>query len=68
MSHKFLRLSAVKNLTGLSRSTIYLRISEKKFPKPINLGGRAVAWLEWDIDAWIEKRIKESRQLEKRGI
>lgn len=62
MMHKFLRLNRVKELTGLSRSSIYLRISEKRFPKPINLGGRAVAWLEHDIDRWIEEQIKHSRQ------
>ena len=57
-----LRLPTVKSLTGLSRSTIYLRISEGAFPKPINLGARAVGWLETDISAWIEERVKESRK------
>ena len=62
MMHRFLRLTEIKNLTGLSRSTIYMRIAEKRFPKPIKLGERAVAWLESDINAWMEQRIKESRK------
>ena len=62
MANTVLRLPKVKSLTGLSRSTIYLRISEGTFPKPINLGARAVGWLESDIQSWIENRIEESRQ------
>ena len=50
---KILRLKKVKDRTGLSRSTIYLRIQEGKFPKPINLGARAVGWLENEIEAWL---------------
>ncbi len=65
MSLKFLRLSVVKNLTGLSRSTIYMRMSEKRFPIPINLGGRAIAWIESDINAWMEQQIKTSKM---RGV
>ena len=60
-----LRLPNVKARTGLSRSTIYLRISEGSFPKPISLGERAVGWLESDIQDWIQKRIKESRKRQK---
>ena len=45
-----LRLPAVKARTGLSRSTLYLRISEGGFPKPVSLGGRAVGWPSHEID------------------
>ncbi len=62
MSHKILRLPSIKEQTGLSRSTIYLRIKNGKFPKPISLGDRAVGWLEKDIDDWLEQRIKESQE------
>lgn len=57
---KVIRFPQVINLTKLARSTIYLRISEGTFPKPFNLGVRSVAWLESDIEDWIEQRIKES--------
>jgi len=56
-----LRLPAVKARTGLSRSTIYLRISEGSFPKPISLGGRAVGWIDSEVDAWLAERVAESR-------
>ena len=55
-----LRRKQVERRTGLSRSTIYLRIQEGTFPKPVNLGARAVGWLENEIEAWLRKRI-ESR-------
>ena len=48
-----LRLKKVKDRTGLSRSTIYLRIQEGTFPRPINLGARAVGWIEHEIEAWL---------------
>lgn len=57
MSHNILRLPAVKARTGLSRSTIYLRIAEGSFPPPVSLGGRAVGWHEGQITLWIEQRI-----------
>ena len=55
----FLRLADVKQRTGLSRSTIYLNISKGIFPKNVNLGSRAVAWLESEIEAWMQSRIKQ---------
>ncbi len=61
MSYTILRLPQVKNQTGLSRSAIYQRIAENKFPKQIALGGRAVGWLETDIQNWIKQRLAESR-------
>jgi prophage regulatory protein len=61
MSHKILRLPTVKELTGLSRSTIYLRISKNEFPAPISLGGRAVGWLEYDVNTWLAEKIEASR-------
>lgn len=62
MSHRILRLPAVKSRTGLSRSTIYLHIANKQFPAPISLGARAVGWLEQDIDAWLIEKVEASRK------
>lgn len=61
MAHKILRLPAVKLITGLSRSTIYLRVSQGIFPKPVSLGSRAVGWLESEVADWIEQQVKTSR-------
>lgn len=62
MTHTILRLPAVKTSTGLSRSTIYLRVAEGTFPRPVSLGGRAVGWLEAEIQEWLERRIAASRK------
>ena len=61
MEYQILRLKDVIAMTGLSRSTIYLRMEQDKFPQQINLGSRAVGWISSEIKEWIEKRIKESR-------
>jgi prophage regulatory protein len=53
-----LRRKQVEARTGLSRSTIYLRIQEGTFPRPISLGERAVGWLENEIEAWLASRIE----------
>lgn len=57
-----LRLPAVQKRTGLSRSSIYQRISEGNFPKSISLGGRAVGWIEEEINEWLNQQIKASRE------
>jgi prophage regulatory protein len=53
-----LRRNRVEDRTGLSRSTIYLRIQEGTFPRPISLGAQAVGWLEHEIEAWLAACIE----------
>ena len=62
MTHTILRLPAVKARTGLSRSTLYLRMAQDRFPKTISLGGRAVGWVEAEVDDWLTRQIKASRE------
>jgi prophage regulatory protein len=62
MPKSILRLPEVKARTGLSRSTIYLRISAGSFPKPISLGGRAVGWIDSEINDWLNEQIELSRK------
>lgn len=54
---RFLRLAEVQVRVPYSRSTLYQLIAQGKFPKPINLGARAVAWVEDDVDKWMADRI-----------
>ena len=61
MNNRILRLPTVKKLTGLSRSTIYRQISEGNFPRCIPLGGRAVGWIEEEVNGWIKKQIERAR-------
>jgi len=58
---KLLRLTGVQRRVPLSRSMLYLKISRGEFPQPIDLGARAVAWLESEIDSWIESQIAKGR-------
>ena len=64
MEHQILRLTDVITMTGLSISTIYLRMVQGKFPNKINLGSRAVGWISSEVNEWIEERIRESRLVE----
>jgi len=61
LQHKFLRLPEVKQTTGLSKSSIYARISEGTFPKQIPLGPRLVVWVESDIQNWITEQVSAAR-------
>ena len=58
---RFLRLPEVMARAGLSRSTIYVRLAAGCFPRPVALGGRAVGWIEAEIEEWVAERIDESR-------
>ena len=65
MTTAILRLPAVKSRTGLSRSTIYLRVKEGAFPSPVSLGARAVGWIDAEIEKWLERQIESSRSEQK---
>lgn len=52
----FMRLRSVLRVTGLSRSTIYRLIADRQFPRPVQLGRRAVAWRTAEVAAWSEHR------------
>ena len=58
MIKKIYRLPEVMSMTGLSRSSIYLRVSTNEFPKPIKIGRRAVGWPEESIIAWQAKMME----------
>ena len=60
-SNRILRLRQVKEMVGLSKTTVYARIAEGTFPTPISLGGRSVGWIESELAAWVKARIYESR-------
>ena len=55
------KLPKVSQETGLSRSTIYLRMADGTFPNSISLGARAVGWVASEVEEWIEDRIRQSR-------
>ena len=66
---RFIRLPEVLTRTGYGRTTIYRKMEEGTFPRSVKLGGpledpnafdsRAVAWIEHEVDQWIDSRIDE---------
>lgn len=68
MSQQILRLPAVKSESGLSRSTIYLRIAQGLWTKPISLGARAVGWPSSEVAAINAARIAGKTDKEIRAL
>ena len=66
---RFLRLPEVMSRTGYGRTSIYRKMEDGSFPKSVKLGGpplapsafdsRAVAWIEDEVEQWIESRIED---------
>jgi prophage regulatory protein len=56
---KLIRLPAVEAACGLKRSEIYKRIREGRFPRPVPLCGRAVAWVVAEVSEWTDARVAE---------
>jgi len=55
----FLRRREVIQRTGLSQSRLYEEIAEGRFPKPVPIGARAVAWVGAEVAEWQMQRIAE---------
>ena len=66
---RFIRLHEVLSRTGYGRTTIYRKMEDGSFPRSVKLDGppidpeafdsRAVAWIEEEVEQWIESRIEE---------
>ncbi|MEQ9083792.1 MAG: AlpA family transcriptional regulator [Alcanivorax sp.] len=56
---RIMRLTEVIQTTGLARSSIYSRMTEGSFPRPVPLGARSVGWVSEEIQDWVESRIQE---------
>jgi prophage regulatory protein len=50
---RIVRLDAVLDRTGLSRSTLYRKMRKGSFPQQINIGDRCVGWRESDLASWL---------------
>lgn len=55
---RLLRFPAVRERTGLSRSTIWRLERRGEFPKHHRISPNVVAWVEQDVAEWIEGRTK----------
>ena len=66
---RFIRSPEVMNRTGYGRTSIYRKMEDGSFPRSVKLGGpledpevfdsRAIAWIEYEVDQWMESRIEE---------
>jgi prophage regulatory protein len=60
-NYTLMRRPQVEQATGLKRSTIYLWMGQGRFPRPISLGARHVAWRSDEIEEWIANRPRVQR-------
>lgn len=60
---RLMRLKEVMYCSGLARSTVYKYVAAGTFPKPVPLGGRAVAWIQAEIDAWMDEKVSARKTL-----
>ena len=66
---RFIRLPEVLSRTGYGRTSIYRKMEDGSFPRSVKLGGppidpnvfdsRAIAWIEDEVEQWIDSRIDE---------
>lgn len=54
-----LRVSQVLALTGLSKTKIYDLQNKGDFPMRVQLSPRRVAWVEAEVQAWLEARVRD---------
>lgn len=50
---RLMRRQEVEKVTGLGKSQIYAFMKLNRFPKPVRIGQRSVAWVQSDIDKWV---------------
>ena len=55
---RLLRPKEVSAKIGLSKTTIWRAVRVGDFPCPLRLSGRAVGWLEAEVDEWIHTRVR----------
>lgn len=58
-SERLLVLDEVITKTRMKRSTIYSKMKSGEFPKNISISANRIAWLESEIDSWMENKINQ---------
>lgn len=61
-SQSLIRITEVQRRTGFGKAWIYRLMSQGKFPASVKIGSRSIAFVESEIDEWINSRIEESRK------
>ncbi|MDM1762179.1 AlpA family transcriptional regulator [Acinetobacter sp. 251-1] len=60
-NNRLIRRKEVQKKTGLGASSIYAMMKSGEFPQCLNLSERRVAWVESDVDSWVEDRIAKHK-------
>lgn len=58
ISERLVRLPEVETIVGFKKSTIWAKVKEGTFPKPIKLADRITVWKLTDLDKWVKKEIE----------
>ena len=58
---RLMRMPDVINMTGLPRSTIYLKMKHNEFPQQVRISSRSVAWIESEIQSWINNSVSKRK-------
>lgn len=61
LKENLIRLPEVQRRTGYGKAWVYVLIARNKFPKPVKIGTRSIAFVESEVDAWVANKIAESR-------
>jgi prophage regulatory protein len=56
---RLVRTSAVLLLIPFSKATLWREIAAHRFPKPVRIGSRRIAFFQDEIDAWLAQRVAE---------
>lgn len=59
---RLIRRKEVERITGMRTSTIYEQMAKGVFPKPVKIGIKMVAWVQAEVDAWVDERINRRGQ------
>lgn len=61
MQSNFLRPKNAAAKAAISLSHMYVLVAQKQFPQPVKISGRITAFVESEIDAWIEEKVRAAR-------
>lgn len=68
MAQHILRFPVVQSLSGDPRSTIYRRVKEGLWTRPVKIGRRSVGWPESEVAALNSARIAGKSEEEIRSL
>ena len=63
MADRMLGIAELEDRIGVTRNTIYVEMREGRFPRPLQIGRRAVRWPESEIQAWLDDRPRSTGDL-----